>query len=221
MQYFITSSGTNIGKTFVTCALTCQLLQAGKNVAAFKPVISGFDMESLEESDTGQLLKVMDRELCESEIDHISPYRFKAPLSPHLAAAEEKRELSLKELLRWHALLRNEADIILIEGVGGVMVPLNNTHTTLDWIKELGHPTILVVGSYLGSLSHTLTAARALIQEKVPIHAVLVSESLHSTVGLGATVTSLRQFIPEARHVIGLPRVNRWQDLPPLLHLFP
>jgi dethiobiotin synthetase len=74
-------------------------------------------------------------------------------------------------------------DIVLIEGVGGVMVPLNDRRTVLDWIEALGIPVLLVIGTYLGSISHTLTALTALRQRQIPIRALIINESEHSVAG--------------------------------------
>lgn len=218
MHYFVTSSGTDIGKTFITALLIRQLRRAGRGVSACKPVLSGFDAASPEASDTACLLEALGHPVNEETIHALSPYRFKAPLSPHMAAAMEDRPLRFDTLMQWCAA-RGGADIDFMEGVGGVMVPLNEHHTVLDWMMELNRPAILVVGSYLGSLSHSLTAAAAIRQVGIPLQAVIVSESAQSTVPLEQTVSSLRQFLPYARHILGVPRVKTWQEAPDLLHI--
>ena len=215
--YFITSSGTDIGKSFVTCALTHQAREAGKTVQALKPVISGYELEKLAQTDTGQLLAAQGLWLDEHFAGTISPWRFRAALSPDMAAAQEGRHVPFDSLVEW-CKERIEADgMTLIEGVGGVMVPLDQHKTTLDWAADLALPQIVVVGSYLGAMSHTLTAIAALEQRGLPIHAVIISESEGSDVTLRATHDSLRKHIDKDVPLIALPRCEAWSKAPPLL----
>ena len=100
-----------------------------------------------------------------------------------MAAARERRTIPFARALRMPAARRATRDVTLIEGIGGVMVPLDAEHTVLDWIAALGAPALLVVGSYLGTLSHSLTAAAALRQRGVTIAGVVVSESRRATRG--------------------------------------
>ncbi len=215
-RYFVTSSGTEIGKTFVTSLL---LRQAAGRFRAYKPIISGFDEANPADSDTAILLGAQQLPCDAAHIDMISPHRFAAPLSPHMAATLEDKTLDFFEVVSWCKTRPAMADAILFEGAGGVMVPINNTHTMRDIMQALGYNTILVVGSYLGSISHSLTAAQSLEQAGCAIQAIIVSESEHSTVSLSDTVSTLRQFLPFVRHIEALPRVKRWQDAPNLLHI--
>ena len=199
---FITATGTDIGKTFVTAGLTRALRAAGRNPIALKPVISGFDMADLPESDTGVLLAAMGCPLIQSEVDRISPWRFKAPLSPDMAAKRENKDIAFDSLIAFCQDQIATHEVLLIEGAGGVMSPLDQRHTMVDWIAALDIPVILVTGSYLGAISHCLTALQVLGKSAIMI---LVSESFESTVGLGDTVQAIARFagtIP----VMALPR---------------
>lgn len=218
MRLFVTSSGTDIGKTFVTTLLVRQALHAGNRVTAYKPVISGFDTQTPAASDTGALLDACGLPLTQENIEKVSPHRFAAPLSPHAAAAQEEKHIEVPALVS-ECLALTDDGLTLIEGVGGVMVPLNERETVLDWMKGLNIPVILVVGSYVGSLSHSLTAMMALRQSHIPVQAVIVSESAGSAMPLAETVAALRQFLPDVRHILPLPRVRAWQDAPDLLHI--
>lgn len=192
-RFFITSTGTGIGKTFITASLVRQAKALGKTVAAYKPVISGFDPGDIANSDTGLILESLELPATAINIEHISPFRYAAPLAPSMAARIENRPLDFHALLAHsQQVLQGAEDIILIEGVGGVMVPLNDRRMVLDWIEALGIPVLLVVGTYLGSISHTLTAVSALRQRHIPIQALLVNESENSSVSLSMTVDELR-----------------------------
>ncbi len=214
--FFITSSGTGVGKTLVTAALVHQL--KGQGVVALKPVISGYDATD-ETSDTAVLLKAQGLAATPENIHRVSPFRLKAPLSPNIAAEREGKTLALADIVA-HCQGEKGACITLIEGVGGVMAPLNNRATVLDWMHALKAPVILVVGSYLGSISHALTAFAALQQKEIKIAGVVVSQSLEEPLPLAETVQTLQQFI--AVPMVTLPRVNvspAYQHCPELVGL--
>ena len=206
---FVTATGTDIGKTFVTAGLIRALRRAGRTVDAAKPVISGFTMEGLGASDTGVLLSAMGRDLNPQEAERISPWRFTAPLSPDMAAEAEGKIIDFDALIAdSRGRIVGHQDILLIEGVGGVMVPLDETHTVLGWMEALGLPVLLVAGSYLGTISHTLSALDVLTGRGLRVAALVVSETPGSTVGLDQTIATLRRFIPAETEILGLPRLT-------------
>lgn len=220
-RYFITSSGTGVGKTLVTAALSYQLRKKSRHPLALKPVVSGYEVGD-NESDTHVLLKAQDLPVIEVQADTISPWRFKAPLSPNMAAAREKKRINLNELVEFCKQPYAHNDVVLIEGVGGAMVPLNERRHCLHWMKALSYPAIVVVGSYLGAISHALTTISALQQAKIPIRAVIVSESEGSEVDLQETVDTLVSFVPDIPFM-ALSRIEAekgkpvWQCVPDLL----
>ncbi len=204
---FITATGTDIGKTFVAAGLIRHLRAQGREVDARKPVVTGFAPDQAATSDPGQLLAALGRPINPAEIERIAPWRFTAPLSPDMAAARESRMLDFHALVGFSkSAIASATGILLIEGIGGVMVPLDQKHTVLDWIAMLNIPVILVTGSYLGSLSHTLTSMDALRRRNVSIQALVISETPGSTVPLDDTVATLTRFsapIP----IVALPRL--------------
>ena len=204
-SFFITSTGTDIGKTFITQALLYQLRNAGEEVHAYKPLISGFDETAIEQSDSGQLLHAMGRDATIENVAEISPWRFREPLSPHIAAELEGRHISLPALYNWCSEKIHEESITLIEGVGGVMVPLNRERTVLDWMDALALPTILVVGSYLGTLSHTLTAIHVMQAQGITLAGLVISESNAEAMAASETRDSLRGLIPDSLPVCCVP----------------
>jgi dethiobiotin synthetase len=193
--FFVTGTGTEIGKTFVCTGLIRRLRAARRPVRALKPVISGFDGAAPAASDSGLLLDALGIPLCDQTIAAISPWRFAAPLSPNMAARAEGRSIDLVEVA---AFCRREiaagADAtVLIEGVGGLMVPLDEHRTVLDWIALLNVPALLVAGSYLGAISHTLTCVEVLRGRGVPLAAILVNEST-AGVALQPTLETIAAF---------------------------
>ncbi len=186
--YFITGAGTDVGKTFVACGLVRAL-----SARAIKPVASGFDAGAPAASDAGQLLAAMGRPMTEDEIAAICPWRFAAPLSPDMAAACEGKAIDFNAVVEFSRAVK-PGETLLVEGVGGVMVPLDHRHTTLDWMVALGFPVILVGGSYLGAMSHTLSAYEVLRTRGLKIAALVTSESPDSTVSLEETARSIGKF---------------------------
>jgi len=204
---FITATGTDIGKTWVAVSLIRHLRQMGRLVDAIKPVVSGFDPLEAATSDPGVLLHALGLPVTADEIDRISPWRFSAALSPDLAAQREGRSIDVDAVIAFcQTAIDQRRDILLIEGVGGIMVPLNVERTTLDVMMALQLPLILVTGSYLGTISHTLTAVDALFRRNMKVMAIIVSETAGSTVPLDDTVAAIARF---CQPVIGLPRQRR------------
>lgn len=189
---FITGTGTDIGKTWLACALLRQWRSEGRRPAAIKPVLSGFDSQQPQASDAGALLAALGRDVSPAELDAIAPWRFAPPLSPDMAAALEGRRIDFDELVEFsRRAVAAAARPLLIEGVGGVMAPLDKRHTVRDWIAASGLPCVLVAGSYLGSLSHTLTALEALQKVGAGVTAIAINESPDSAVALDAALESL------------------------------
>jgi len=196
-KLFITSSGTEIGKTFITAALIHQLRGTGHRVAAFKPILSGFDMVAPEGTDTGVLLTALGREITPENIDAMTPWRFTAALSPDMAAAREGRDIDFGAVRQFTAdAFAVPEEVILMEGVGGVMAPIGPGHTVLDWIVAANVPTLLVVGGYLGTISHTLTAARAIISAGLSHAGIVISARGELPVPAAETAAAISRFLP-------------------------
>ncbi|ASG21101.1 dethiobiotin synthase [Nitrospirillum viridazoti] len=213
--FFVTATGTDIGKTFVTSGLVRRLRAKGIAATALKPVVSGIDLEdaaSLAASDPAQLLTAMGRPVTPAEVARISPHRYAAPLSPDMAAAREGRPLDVDGMIEW---CREKAAFaaapLFVEGVGGAMVPLDDSRTVLDWMVALDLPLLLVTGSYLGTLSHTLTALDVLARRGLRVAAIAVSATPGATVPMAETLTTLARFAPGIP-LTAVPRVERLDE---------
>lgn len=204
---FVTATGTDIGKTFVTAGLIRHIRGNGGAVAAVKPVVSGFDPDAWQRSDPAVLLAALGRPVALAQVERISPWRFKAPLSPHMASKREGRAIVFRDLVEFcRKSMADHRGILLIEGIGGVMVPLDDRHTVLDLVSVLRIPAILVAGSYVGTISHTLTALEVMARRNLDFAAVVVSESESSAASLEDTVAAIAQFA-DAIDVVALPRL--------------
>ena len=205
--YFITSTGTGVGKTFVTCALLHAWCGQEKNARGYKPIISGWSDDA--GTDTAQIIAAGGNV---QTVDDVSPWRFAAPLSPHRAAALEGKSIDRLALIDWSREKIKQDGITLIEGVGGVMVPLDDRHTVVDWMDALNLPIILVVGSYLGAISHTLTAIECLRVRGLNIAALVMSETADSAVPLTEAQAGLADFIADIPLRVVQPRVSSWRE---------
>jgi dethiobiotin synthetase len=204
---FVTATGTDVGKTFVARGLIRQLRARGLAVDALKPVITGYDPQTAHLSDTGRLLAALGRALTPRQINQVSPIRLREPLSPDHAARIEGRSIDFKALNTFcRTAISRHKGALLIEGIGGIMVPLDDRHTVLDWMIAIDVPAIVVTGSYVGALSHTLTALDVLERSQVKIAAVVVNESPGSAATLGDTADSIRRFTDNL-DVFALPRL--------------
>jgi dethiobiotin synthetase len=192
---FITGTGTDVGKTFVGAGLIRYLRGLGRSVDALKPVVSGFDPAAPLGSDPAILLEALGRDLNAEELTRISPWRFRAPLSPDMAARAENRTIDVEAVNDFcrKAVAENEGMLVL-EGVGGLMAPLDEHHTVLDVMVALGLPLVLVAGSYLGTLSHVLSAQDVILRNALDLRAIVISETEGSAVPLDATLATLATF---------------------------
>ena len=192
---FITSTGTNIGKTFLTEMLIKRAIKLNLKVNALKPIISGFNINNLNETDTGIILDALNASI--NDIDKISPWRFRDPLSPDTAAKNEEQYISFEDLFSFckNNINNMNYDLTLIEGVGGTMVPINDKYTIMDLIIKLNIPVILTIGSYLGSISHTLNAYEILNKHNINISSIVMMQSEINDVGCETTINSLKNYI--------------------------
>ena len=201
---FITATGPDVGKTLVVASLIRHLQQIGHTVDAIKPIVCGYEPAQAAASDLATLIAALGVPFSPETIERMSPWRFRAALPPDLAAQFEKRRIDVDEVVDYcKAAIERRRGVLLIDGVGGIMTPLDPTHTILDVMMALRLPLILVTGSYRGALSHTLTALDSLFRRDMSLLATIVSETPGSKVPLDEVVTSIGRF---TEPVIGLPR---------------
>ncbi|TXI30054.1 MAG: dethiobiotin synthase [Nitrosomonas oligotropha] len=155
--YFVTGTDTGVGKTTVSCALLRAFAAQGKRVTGMKPVVAG--SENGRWHDVEQLIAASN---ISAAREHVNPYAFDPPVSPHIAAQQAGIEIDLTVIQRAHQTLSNQADIVIVEGAGGFLVPVNQTQNGADLACALNLPVILVVGMRLGCLNHALLTAQAI-----------------------------------------------------------
>lgn len=153
---FVTGTGTEVGKTVVAAAIARTLADEGRRVAVFKPAVTGLD-EGVE-TDHELLRRASGSSQSDAEI---APYRYGPPASPHLAAALAGEEIDPERLRRAARAAAADADAIVCEGVGGLLVPLSPAYLVRDLAVDLGYPLIVVAGPGLGTINHTLLTIEA------------------------------------------------------------
>ena len=162
--YFVTGTDTGTGKTTVSCALLQAFAAQGKKVVGMKPVVAG--SENGRWHDVEQLIAASN---ISAAREHINPYAFDPPVSPHTAARQAGVEIDLTVIQRAYQALSRQADIVIVEGAGGFLVPLNAQQTGADLARALNLPVILVVGLRLGCLNHALLTVQAIRAAGLPL----------------------------------------------------
>jgi dethiobiotin synthetase len=159
--YFITGTDTGVGKTIVTLGLMRHLQAQGKTVFALKPVATGCERTAagLRNEDALQLQRQASVRL---DYEQINPYAFEPPIAPHIAAGFAGVRIEFDRIRSALGMLSGQADCVLVEGIGGWQVPLDDRQTMADLARVLALPVILVAGIRLGCLNHALLTAAAI-----------------------------------------------------------
>jgi dethiobiotin synthetase len=151
---FITGTDTGVGKTFVSVGLLIAFQKMGFSVCPMKPVETGCRIRKGEliPQDT---LKLINASGIKESLDKVNPYRFKLPLAPAVAAEFEKAEIKKKRIFTAYNYLLNKYNITIVEGAGGIMVPVYKKYLIIDLIKDLSLPVLIVSRPGLGTINHT------------------------------------------------------------------
>jgi dethiobiotin synthetase len=184
---FVTGTGTEVGKTIVAAAIARTLAAEG-TVAVFKPAVSGLDdyppplrPPTLVRDTSTSVEGLADHEVLrlsagsDQSDDEIAPYRYGPPVSPHLAAALAGAPIEPERLLAAAAVAAERADSIVVEGVGGLLVPLTPTYLVRDFAVALGHPLVVVAPPGLGTINHTLLTVEAARAAGLAVAAVVLN----------------------------------------------
>lgn len=159
--WFVTGTDTGVGKTLVSAALLTALARTGRRVVGMKPVASGCDatQHGLHSADA-EALRVAGNVV--ADYADVNPYALAAPTAPHLAAEAAGVQIDIASIRAHFARLATHADDVVVEGIGGWLVPISRTQTMADVVYDLELPVILVVGMRLGCLNHALLTERAI-----------------------------------------------------------
>lgn len=160
--YFVTGIDTNVGKTAATGIIARELLDRGVNVITQKMIQTGCIDES---EDIVEHRRIMNIPMQEEDLNFDTcPYIFTYPCSPHLAARIDKRTIDTNKISEATRRLSDKYEVVLLEGAGGVMVPVTDDYLTIDYMSDMQYPVILVTSGKLGSINHTLLSLEAIRQ---------------------------------------------------------
>ena len=168
--FFITGTDTGVGKTYVACKLIQQYVALGYKVVGMKPVAAGCDLVDGEWIND-DVLKLEAVSNVKAPRALINPYSFKEAIAPHLAAEIAGVEMKLDVLMNAFNELSKLADMVIVEGAGGFLVPINQHETFADLVILLNIPVVLVVGIKLGCINHALLTVEAIKARNCELHA--------------------------------------------------
>ena len=169
---FVTGTDTDVGKTVIVACLASALKRTGKKVAVYKPVHCGDLLKGNIKSPDLALVKELTNI---SYQDLVNDFSFQLAASPHLAAEQDKSKVDIQTIKDHTKSLLNAYDIVLIEGAGGLIVPLTQTYTVLNLIEDLSVPVLIVSRASLGTINHTSLTVNALKALEIPILGVILN----------------------------------------------
>ena len=191
MSYFVTGTDTGVGKTLISCALLHAFSSRGHNVVGMKPVAAGCDDDGLNE-DVKQLRAAS---TVFSTLGQINPYSFSRPIAPHIAAQHAGVSINFDRILESYQELSAQAEIVIVEGAGGFLIPLNDKQDSADLAVVLGLPVILVVGMRLGCLNHALLSIQAINNYGLRCAGWIANTLDNNMIFLEENISSLQQRI--------------------------
>jgi len=190
---FVTGTDTGVGKTAACVALLHALVAGGVRAVGMKPVAAGVDERSSVNADVAALAAAGN---VDAPLADRNPYAFFEPIAPHIAAQREGATIDIERVAQAYARLAARADVVIVEGAGGVLVPLGPRHDMLDVPKRLALPVVLVVGVRLGCLSHALSAELAVRARGLRLAGWIATRIDPAMAQADASVAALRERLP-------------------------
>jgi dethiobiotin synthetase len=173
---FITGTDTAVGKTVVTAAILAHLQHQGEKAGLMKPIETGVDSECSSSANSDALF-LMECGGIDDTLAEISPIRLKLAASPFQAATIENCSIQPETILSAYRALSKKYDWILVEGIGGVRVPITRDYGVLELMRDLGLPVVVVARYQLGTLNHTLMTLDTLKQNNIPLRGVVFNQT--------------------------------------------
>jgi dethiobiotin synthetase len=208
---FVTGTDTNVGKTFVACALIAALRARGRRVAVMKPIETGVRTEPAD------VLALRAAAEDSAPQDSICPIRLRAPLAPSVAARLEGRTLDPEDLVRRVAARAAAADLLVVEGAGGLLVPIAGTFTFADLARRVDLPVLIVAANRLGTVNHTALTARVASAIGLAVRGFVLSQPQPTTDESARTNGAEIAALTGLRCLGVLPHLDRPSDAAGLL----
>jgi dethiobiotin synthetase len=173
----VTATDTGVGKTYVTALIARALRAAGRSVGAYKPVCSGAQIGADGSASWGDVDELTDAIGRQFDSRRVCPRRFRAPLAPNVAARRESAEINFDQLGDGAHWWRGRVEILLVEGVGGLLCPLTERETIADLAVALRYPLLIVARLGLGTINHTLLTVEAARSRGLSVAGILLNEA--------------------------------------------
>ena len=167
--FFVTGTDTDVGKTYVVCKLIAQYIAQGYKVVGMKPVAAGEDFVNGTWVND-DVLKLEAASNVKAPRELINPYSFKQAIAPHIAAEKAGVNIEVNVIKQAFDALTQLADVVIVEGAGGFLVPINSDETMADLAAALNIPIVLVVGMKLGCINHSLLTVEAIKSRNLQLH---------------------------------------------------
>ena len=161
-SYFIVGTDTGVGKTFIASRIVQQFANQGYKTVGMKPIASGCEKNAQGEWVNEDVTALTNASNVQAPLDLINPYRFIPAIAPHIAASQAGVNIEIAKISQCFSALQQQTDIVIVEGAGGFLVPINPQETLVDLAVALKLPIILVVGMRLGCINHTLLTVEAI-----------------------------------------------------------
>ncbi len=171
---FITGTDTGVGKTLVAAAVALALKKRGCEVGVMKPIETGVSPSKTGQSDAAKLRAIIDGE---DQLGAVCPYPFALPVAPLAAAQAERQAVKLEVIRKIYRQLSERYDYVVVEGVGGVSVPITRDSDVMDLMAQLKLPAVIVGRSGLGGINHALLTIEALRRRKIPVIALVLNQT--------------------------------------------
>lgn len=194
-SYFVLGTDTHVGKTYIASALVKHFVAQDLKTIGMKPIASGCEVNEKNELINQDVTALVSESNVSADLDLINPYRFAPAIAPHLAADQLGVSIDINKIKHAYEKLSNLAEVVIVEGAGGFLVPLNKTETLADLAVQLNLPIVLVVGIKLGCINHALLTVEA-IKSRGLILAGWVANQIDPNMSMfDENVTSLKQRI--------------------------
>jgi dethiobiotin synthetase len=186
---FITGTDTGVGKTYVAERIASIFYKKGIDVGVMKPAETGCRMRS------GQLvpkdaLRLMKAAHVDDPLDCVNPYRFRKPLAPSIAAQSGGQKIDPRKIIRAFRILSRKHEFMIVEGAGGIMVPLTPRYAYQDLAVALSLPVVIVARPGLGTINHTLLTILALREKRITIAGIVINYALKQAAGMAERTSS-------------------------------
>lgn len=174
---FITGTDTGVGKTFVAAGIAAALRERGIRAGVMKPIHTGCKARrgALIPEDSIQLAKSA---RVNDSLELITPYIFKEPVAPYVAAMNTHARFSMNRIIKSFRILSKRHEYMIIEGIGGVLVPITEDFYVADMIKRLKTPVLIITRPNLGTINHTMLTIHCLRERKIPIKGIVINYSI-------------------------------------------